>query len=271
MVIGPVLDMWSEEAVLEALDSCATESLASCGTWKKMDVVREAACIYTMTRIPFPIFNSFMKPRLPAGSVENYVDMSITLAQRNNVPVMWWPGAKPLPDDLGKMLVSRGFLRMEGLTGMASWLDRTNLTRETHLDIKEVLNEDDLSDWCEVVCPAHEVPEPHRGEWAEMFLSAGFGSGSRWRHFVGHVSGAPVAASSSFVGAGVATVANVAVAQDYRGWGFGHDISSVPLKLARDAGFKISTLWSSDQGRPMYEKMGFSPLCKGAMYLWTPE
>ena len=263
--------MWSEDTVLEALDSNATESVVSWGAWKRMDVFREAACTYTMTRIPFPIFNSFMKPRLPAGSASNYVDMSVTLAQQNNVPVMWWPGARPSPDDLGKTLVSRGFHKMEGLTGMAGWLDRTNVSRETHLDIREVKDEHDMADWCHVVCPAHEVPEQHRAEWAEMFLATGFGNGSPWRHFVGHVGGAPVAASSSFVGAGVATVANVAVAQDYRGWGFGHDISSVPLKLARDAGFKIATLWSSDQGRPMYEKMGFTPVCKGAMYLWTPE
>ena len=98
--------MWSEDAILEALDSNATESVASWGVWKKMDVVREAACTYTMTRIPFPLFNSFMKPRLPAGAAESYADMSITLAQRNNVPVMWWPGARPSPDDLGKALVS---------------------------------------------------------------------------------------------------------------------------------------------------------------------
>ncbi|MFC2008968.1 GNAT family N-acetyltransferase [Chloroflexota bacterium] len=263
--------MWLEEAVLEALDSNATDSVASWGAWKKMEVVRDAACTYTMTRIPFPLFNSFMKPRLPAGAAASYADMSITLAQRNNVPVMWWSGARPSPDDLGKALVSRGFLKAEGLTGMASWLGRTNLTRETHLDIEEVLDEADLADWCEVVCPAHEVAEPYRVPWAEMFLAVGFGDASPWRHFVGYIGGTPVAASSSYVGAGVASIANVAVAPDYRGWGFGHDISAAPLKLARETGFKISTLWSSEHGRPVYENMGFVPLCKGAMYLWTPD
>ena len=37
MKTGPVLDMWSEDAILEALDSNATESVASWGVWKKMD------------------------------------------------------------------------------------------------------------------------------------------------------------------------------------------------------------------------------------------
>jgi len=270
-VTRTILDMWSEEAVLEALDCNATESVASWAAWNKMSVVRDPACTYTITDIPFPVFNAFMKPRLPAGSAENYVDMSVTLARRGNIPITWWLGARPAPSDLGKILAARGFLKTDELIGMAAWLDRTALSPETHLEVREVTDERRLSQWCEVVCPSFEIAEQYRGHWAEMFLAAGFGRQSQWRHFVGYVGGTPVAAASSYYCAGVASVDNVAVAPDYRGWGFGHDIGSAPLKLARAEGYKIAALWSREQGRALYENMGFVRVCSGAAYLWTPE
>ncbi len=266
-----VLDSWSREAVLEALDNNATDSVASWASWDGMDVVRDAAWTYTMSRVPFPLFNAFMKPRLADAVAHSYVEMSLALARRNNVPVTWWTGACPCPDSLGRTLLSSGFLKAETVTGMAGRLALTDLSHHTPLDIREVHDEHRLAQWCEVVCPAHEVGEPFRDDWRQVFRAAGFGKDAGWRHFVGYVGGDPVAASSSYVDAGVVSLANVAVEQDYRGWGFGHDIISTPLSLARDAGVKIAAIWASDRGRPVFEKMGFAPLCIGEMYLWAPE
>ena len=84
------------------------------------------------------------------------------------------------------------------------------------------------------------------------------------------MNGSPVATASLFCGAGVAAIANVGTAADLRGRGYGRIVSAHPLTLARDAGYRIGTLWASRVGVPMYRRLGFRPYCLGPVYLWKP-
>ena len=80
-----------------------------------------------------------------------------------------------------------------------------------------------------------------------------------------------MATSSLFLGGGVASIANVGTAAELRGRGLGRIISAHPLALARDAGYRIGTLWASKMGASMYRRLGFRPFCLGPVYLWKPE
>lgn len=268
---GSVLDMWSEDAILEALDCNSTDAVASWSACDHVSVVREDSCTYTMSRVPFPMFNAFMKPRFPSASARSYADLSLMLARRNSVPIMWIMGAKPSPPDFGDRLLIDGFLRTDTPIGMAARLELADLVHITPLLVKEVTGIPRFDEWCDIVCASHDIAETFHQHWKNAYLAAGFGREAGWRHFVGYIGGEPVAASSSFVDAGVVSISNVSVAPDYRGWGFGHDVSAFPLAMARNAGYSIAAIWSNDRGRPVYEKIGFMPVCRGAMYLWTPD
>ena len=272
MACEQVLEQWSRELVMEALDCNTTQSRVDCGAWKSMSVCcEEAALPYAMTSVPSPLFNVFMKPRLDEDNAAAYVETSICLAMQNRVPIMWWLGALPTPESLGRMLTEHGFVSAASQWGMGVELLNANLETGLKLRVAEVSHAGQLDEFSAVMCPAHEIPDEIRRPWTEMFRAVGYGEGRSWRHFIGYVGDEAVATSSSYMGAGVAGVTHIAVAPDYRGWGFGQEMVACVLRLARDIGYRIGVMWSTDAGLHMCERIGFRPLCRGHVYLWTPD
>ena len=271
MVEKHVVEEWSRGVVLQALDCNTTESHVACGAWQTMSVCKEESLPCIMTSLPFPSFNEYMKPRLVEDNATAYVQTSVHLAKRSGVPITWSLGALPTPENLGKILVENGFMNVASPWGMAVQLLHAEIEPALKLKIVEVTHAGQLDEFSAVMCPAHEMPVNMRGPWTEMFKAVGYGDGSAWRHFIGYLGEEAVGTSSSYVGAGVVSVTHVTVAPDYRGWGFGSEMAAWPLGLARDMGYRIGTLWSTDAGKDMCERLGFTALCRGQTYLWSPD
>jgi len=271
MVCEQVLEQWSRQAVLEALDCNTTQSYMAGGACESTSVCCEEALPYVMTSLPFPQFNVFMKPRLDEDNAAAYVETSISLAMQNRVPITWWLGALPTPESLGRILTERGFVQVASSWAMAAQLLGADLEPTLKLNVVEVTHAGQLDEFSAVMCPSHGMPEAMRVPWTEMFRAMDYGEGKMWRHFIGYLGEEAVATSSSFAGAGVVSVTHTAVAPDYRGWGFGGEMVAWPMRLARDMGYRIGVLWAIDAGRPACEKIGFSAFCRGQVYLWTPE
>jgi ribosomal protein S18 acetylase RimI-like enzyme len=79
----------------------------------------------------------------------------------------------------------------------------------------------------------------------------------RWRSYVGYSDGQPAAASALLVTDSVAGVYWVATAEGFRRRGFGEAMTWHSLREGRAAGCRVATLQASDEGRPIYERMGF--------------
>ncbi|MBN1855555.1 MAG: GNAT family N-acetyltransferase [Dehalococcoidia bacterium] len=270
MACEQVLEQWSRPAVLRALDCNTTRSYMAGGSCESLIVCREEVLPYVMTSFPFPQFNVFMKPRLVEDNAEAYVETSICLAMQNRVPITWWLGALPTPESLGRILTEHGFVSIASPWGMAAQLLSADLESTLKLKVVEVTHAGQLDEFSAVMCPAHAMSEGARVPWTEIFRAFGYGEGKAWRHFIGYLGEQAVATSSSFTGMGVVSATHVAVAPDYRGWGFGGEMVAWPMRLARDLGYRIGVLWAMDVGRPACEKIGFTSLCRGQVYAWTP-
>ena len=105
-----------------------------------------------------------------------------------------------------------------------------------------------------------------------MYAAAGFGPESAvTRHFIAYLDGKLVGATSMITAAGVASVANVATDINYRGKGIGSALTLWPLHIAHQNGYKVAGLSASEDGVPVYTKLGFQRLVKNAVYLWMPS
>lgn len=95
------------------------------------------------------------------------------------------------------------------------------------------------------LAPPLLLSDPHYGAW------------------VGFVGDRPVAAASAWVAHGVVNVSLVATLPDERRKGYGEALTWVASRLAPSL---PAMLLSSDDGRPVYERMGYLPLQR--MTLW---
>jgi GNAT superfamily N-acetyltransferase len=80
------------------------------------------------------------------------------------------------------------------------------------------------------------------------------------RFFVAYLNGVPSAASFLILHGDVATLHRVGTVPEARGRGLGKVVSSYPLQGLKQDGVKLVALLATDEGRAVYEKIGFKSL-----------
>ena len=89
---------------------------------------------------------------------------------------------------------------------------------------------------------------PVEAEWvAEIYRRVGLGDDGPWRHYLGRLGGEPVATSTLFPGAA---------------------LTPAPLHEAREMGYRLGVLGSSEMGYPVYRRLGFREHCRIGLYEW---
>jgi len=85
-------------------------------------------------------------------------------------------------------------------------------------------------------------------------------------HYLGRLSGEPVAISTLFLGAGAAVVYFVFTIEQARRRGVGAALTLAPPKTTREMGYRIGVLGSSGMGFPVYRRLGFREHCRSGTY-----
>lgn len=237
--------------------------------WSELEFQDTPELLWTLTNIPFPLFNSLMRAKLSADKVDNAIDAAISRCKTNNVPMMWWTGPSTQPADLGEKLIDRGFQQSDS-PGMAADLDVLPEIPEypENLVIKLVDNDEDLETWCRVVYEAFGMPDFVGTALFDAYQCIGYKSQLPLSHYLGSINNEAVAVSSLLLGAGVAGIYNVATIESARRKGIGAAITIKPLLEARTQGYRVGILHSSEMGFNMYSSLGFQEYCKISQYVW---
>ena len=107
---------------------------------------------------------------------------------------------------------------------------------------------------------AYEVPSgPVHAEWLHY---PGFS------FYLAYRRGEPTATATLVVSHGIAGIVYVGTIPSARGQGLARVAVWAAIAAGRTEGCRISALWASPMGRPMYEKMGFRPVTE--YRIWTP-
>src|SRR6478736_6734401 len=213
---------------------------------------------WTISDLPFPLFNSVLGARIAGDRLDAAIDERIDACRRRGVPMLWWTGPSSEPRELGQHLIERGFFR-EPAYGMALDLADAPAFRlpPGPVQIREVADRESLGVWTRVLCEAFGVPQPFGDAFADLAWSIGVGETSSFRHFLATVDGAPAATCSLFFGAGVAGIYDVATLSARRRRGLGRLVTQAALDQARAAGYRSAILHASSLGLGVYRSLGF--------------
>jgi GNAT superfamily N-acetyltransferase len=239
--------------------------------WPRVQLHDDPDCCWTVSDLPFPLFNSVMRARVPSASAAALIDARIAACTTRHVPMLWWTGPSTAPDDLGERLLRQGFL-LEGAHGMAASLDAPTPpdAADAAVEIAPVEDTAALATWSRVLCDSFGAPQPFGDAFVELAATIGLDARSPFRHFLARLDGRPVATCSLFLGAGVAGIYDVGTLPERRRRGLGRRITRAAMQEARALGYRMAILHSSALGAGVYRALGFQEVCAIGQYVWAP-
>jgi hypothetical protein len=92
--------------------------------WPRVELYDSSACCWTLSHLPFPLFNSVVGARFEADRADAAIEERIRDCAGRNVPMLWWTGPSTTPADLGERLERRGVWAVRVGAGPVSAMSR---------------------------------------------------------------------------------------------------------------------------------------------------
>lgn len=213
--------------------------------------------------VQHPWFNGVLSSHTPQEGDEGFVEETIQYFRSKRVGTCtWWMEPHLHRSDWEPLLSKYGFRFSHDTPGMAADLQSLNesLPAVDGLEIRAVTHEEEARTWAHVFRLGYGLPP----DWepAVYNLATKLGLDFPIHNYIGYLDDEPVATSCLFLGAGVAGMYSVSTLPKARGKGIGALITQKPLLNARELGYRIGVLQSSEMGFNVYKKLGFRHLCQ---------
>ncbi len=236
------------------------------------EIVESDTLTYHHAFPPNPMFKGVWATRLTNENADAVIDETLGWYKQRGAPfIFWWVTPRSTPNDLRERLLARGFQEnIAGDAGMAVELNALNENIKTpgNFRIERALTDSQIRDWANTFVKAFEIPAWAGNAWYDATTRIGTVN-APWQLYLGYWNDKPVATNILFHGAGVASVYGVGTIPSARGQGIGALITLKPLLDARTMGYKYGVLFSTEMGRPVYERLGFRDVdYLIARYLW---
>ena len=215
------------------------------------------------TPLPHPWFNGVLSASLPEEDDESFINETIRYFRAKEVNAFtWWMEPHLQRSDWEPAISKHGFGFSDDTPGMAVDLHEIDesLRAPAGFEIRSVDNEESLQIWVKVFVNGYGLPPV----WESLAFDAWAPLGLDFplRNYLGYLNGKPVSTSTIFYGGGAAGIYCVATLPEARGQGIGAALTLKPLLDARETGYRIGVLQSSEMGFNVYKRLGFRHLCQ---------
>ena len=259
---------FSEAALTRAIESNGEEFLLELGRAAGAEERDDWRIRWVIGNSPIDYHNCVVHADLTPEETDYVILESLERFRAHKVPGSWHVGPSMQPPDLGERLLAHGFDYGGDDIGMAADLLalREDLRLPEGFTLERVRDERSLAAWTDTLA-AGFGEGPAEAEWVgEMYRRIGLGDDLPWRHYLGLLGGEPVATSTLFLAAGVAGIYFVFTVEPARRQGIGAAVTLAALHDAREAGWRVGVLGSSEMGYPVYRRLGFREYCRIGIY-----
>jgi GNAT superfamily N-acetyltransferase len=262
----------THEQIARAIEENAAEFLLALGRAAGSEERDDGTVHWSIGGSPVDYHNCVVRADLTDETADQAIIESRELLRNYGVPGTWHVGPSMRPADLGVRLVAHGFHDDGPESGMAVDLRMLPDTVDApaSLQIERVRDVDTLAAWIDTLGQGFGEG-PAEAAWVgAMYARIGLGDQSPCRHYLGFLDGIPVATASLFLGAGVAGVYFVMTLPQAQRKGIGAAITLSAFQDASGLGYQLGVLGASEQGYPVYQRLGFREYCTISLYSWKP-
>jgi GNAT superfamily N-acetyltransferase len=210
-------------------------------------------------------FNGVFTANLTGEDRDEKIDEVISYFRGQSIPMSWYVGPASKPEDLGIHLEEHDLVHVGATPGMAVELYSLNedIPWPEGLSVERVRDERTTRDFYDVLLPVNRMRD-FTLRFLKMERSI---DPSIPRYcYVGYLEEEPVTTSVLLPSLGVAGIHGVATVPEARGRGLGTAISLHALREARDLGYMVGVLVSSEMGYRIYQRLGFKEYCRLEIY-----
>ncbi len=225
---------------------------------KGMNVFADDGLVVVDSGIATDTFNVVCRARLTRASSAERIRSVLRHFRSASRPFAWWVGPADRPEDLGSILIEEGFVLAGTEPGMALHLERPLLDVSPQgLRIERVGTEASVREFGRLIADLGEPPDPMVVEFYERAAASFLDPKSPFWLYVGYLGDEPVATAELTVGGGIVGLYNITTAAAHRKKGIGTAMTVRPLRDARAGGFSTAVLQASEDGLPIYTRLGF--------------
>lgn len=264
-LMDPILDDFSPAALAAAVKNNLYASFLALPPTEHTTTQAGEGWRAWRTGVAYPWFNGVLVDRPAAEMTEAEIDAALGLFAGYRGIITWWLAPQLDVDAWRAALTSRGFGYDANTPGMA--VDLRAIDRSAAavpgLEIRRVASAQEMTTWGEVFAMGYELPPAWHPTTITFFNELGYDlRTSGYRHYLGLLNGEPAATASLFVAAGVGGIMYVSTLPAARRRGIGAAVTLAALIDGRNLGYRIGVLQASDQGYPVYRRLGFFEVCK---------
>lgn len=259
---GPRKKEWSQLEILKAMETNMHLQMTYFAKYvDTMELLFQPDVTVIQSSIIDDTFNYILSALFNDKNVTDRVSKIIKSFEEQALPYSWWVGPFDTPTRLPDVLLSQGLSFKEENVGMYLCLnDYMPSQMQSMINFQRVNSLLQLKDFSQVIVKIGGNPEAFDKIQSKVPPIL-YQDGACFEMYVGYLYDVPVVTGILVLHANVGGIYYVATDPEQRKKGYGTAMMKHLIQRAQDQGYHMVTLQASQEGKNLYQRLGFKENC----------